>query len=195
MVDGAASLATYVHSMRAAGTWTDRRQSNVLDGGAPFYGVYATADGRYVAVGAIEPQFYAELLAGLGFDAASLPDQLDRSQWPAVRALFAERFGTRTRDEWEKVFAGTDACVTPVLAMGEAPLHPHLSERRSFVSVDGVVQPAPVPRFDGTPTVDPRPPSDTGSGGRAAMVDWGLPTECIDDWVSSGVVSILDPAR
>ena len=123
MIDGAASLATYVHSMRAAGTWVDDRQSNVLDGGAPFYAVYATADGGYVAVGAIEPQFYTALVAGLGLQVEELPPQLDRSQWSATKQVFSDRFASKTRDDWERHFEGTDACVTPVLTMAEAPQH------------------------------------------------------------------------
>ena len=163
MVDGSASLATYVHSMRAAGTWVDERESNILDGGAPFYGVYATSDGRFMAVGATEPKFYEALIRGLGFDGAVLPAQLDRDSWPATRALFAERFASRTRDEWVRTFEGLDACLTPVLTMEEALSDEHLSARGSFISVGGVVQPTPVPRFGNTAAP---PTAPVRAGGR-----------------------------
>lgn len=189
MVDGAASLATYIHSMRAAGTWRDQREANVLDGGAPFYRTYATSDGRYVAVGAIEAQFYDELVAGLGLDPTQLPAQLDRGGWPRLRALFAERFASRSRDEWEQIFHGRDACVTPVLTMAEAAHHPHLRLRRTFVSVGGVLQPAPVPRFAATPSRPPSAPAVTGTGGLEAMVEWGLGRERVADWLASGAVT------
>jgi alpha-methylacyl-CoA racemase len=188
MVDGAASLATYIHSMRAAGTWTDARASNVLDGGAPFYRCYSTADGRHVAVGAIEPQFYAEVLAGLGLDGRDLPDQLDRSAWPHLTRLFASRFATRTLAEWCAVFSGRDACVSPVLTMAEAPQHPHHRARRAFVDVGGVVQPAPVVRFGDRASPAPTAPPGAGQGGLAALRAWGVATPHVADLVAAGVV-------
>lgn len=192
MVDGAASLATYIHSMRGAGTWIDERESNVLDGGAPFYRVYATSDGRFMAVGAIEPKFYEALLLGLGFDIDELPPQLDRASWPATREKFRSRFESRTRDEWVQTFARLDACVSPVLTMHEAPEHDHLASRGSFISVAGVVQPAPVPRFgDSVPSV-PSPPAASGVGGRQALGEWGFDESHIQDLTRKGVVHLAD---
>ncbi|HEY7147050.1 MAG TPA: CaiB/BaiF CoA-transferase family protein [Streptosporangiaceae bacterium] len=163
MVDGSALLTTLLHGMRAAGLWQDERGTNLLDGGAPFYDTYATADGRYVAVGALEPQFYAALLAGLGLAEADLPGQHDRPGWPRLRAAFAAAFARRTRDEWAAVFAGSDACVAPVLSPGEAPGHPHNQARGVFTDVGGLRQPAPAPRFGRTPAGQPRPPARPGA--------------------------------
>lgn len=147
MVDGAAMLSQFVLGLRGTGEWVDRRGANLLDGGAPFYDTYACADGKYVAVGALEPQFYAALVSGLGLE--GLPDQLDREGWPVLRSAFGIAFGSRTRDEWADHFAGTDACVTPVLDFEEAAAHPHLVARGTFETRDGVVQAAPTPRFTG----------------------------------------------
>jgi alpha-methylacyl-CoA racemase len=149
MVDGVASQLTLLFAMRAMGVWQDERGGNLLDSGAPFYGVYEAKDGGYVAVGAIEPKFYAELLAGLGLSGEELPRQMDRAAWPAMRERFAAVFATRTRDQWSETFAGTDACVTAVLAPAEAPGHPHVAARQTYVDVDGAVQPNAAPRFDG----------------------------------------------
>jgi alpha-methylacyl-CoA racemase len=157
MVDGASLLVQMVWGMRAQGLWADERQTNLLDGHAPFYDTYTCADGRHVAVGALEPQFYAALLSGLGLDGEELPAQHDREGWPVLRARFTEVFATRTRDEWAEVFAGTDACVTPVLAFDEVPKHPHVAARATIVERDGVPQAAPAPRFDRTPTTLPGP--------------------------------------
>ncbi|QBJ95762.1 CoA transferase [Rhodococcus sp. ABRD24] len=147
MVDGAGLLAQLQWSWRAAGRWSDRRGTNMLDGSAPFYGTYRCADDRFVAVGALEDQFYAALVAGLQLSPEDLPDRWDRGRWAELRTVFAGRFATRTRDEWAEMFDGVDACVTPVLAFGEAPEHPHNTARTSFVTVDGIEQPAPAPRF------------------------------------------------
>jgi alpha-methylacyl-CoA racemase len=130
-----------------AGQWQDQRASNLLDGGAPFYSTYQTADHKAVAVGAIEPRFYKALLDGLGLDSDSLPQQHDQSAWPVMKERFAEIFGRYPRAHWEAVFAGTEACVTPVLSLAETVTHPHFVERGSFVRLDGVVQPAAAPRF------------------------------------------------
>jgi len=151
MVDGVGLLTAMLHGMRAAGLWADERHANLLDGGAPFYSVYETSDGGHVAVAALEPQFYADLLSGLGLEQADLPGRMDRGGWPELRERIAAVFRTRTRAEWSEAFAGTDACVAPVLAPGEAPLDPHARARDGFVDVDGIVQPAPAPRFERTP--------------------------------------------
>jgi alpha-methylacyl-CoA racemase len=192
MVDGAASLATYIHSMRGAGTWIDERESNVLDGGAPFYGVYATSEGRFMAVGAIEPKFYEALVLGLGFEIAELPPQLDRSSWHATRERFRRRFASRTRDEWVEVFADLDACVSPVLTMGEAPANEHLSGRGTFTTVAGVVQPSPVPRFGGITATVVSPPAAPGVGGREALCDWGIDAGRIEEAARNGVIHLVD---
>ncbi|MBG0561099.1 CaiB/BaiF CoA transferase family protein [Actinoplanes aureus] len=159
MVDGSALLTTFLHGMVAGGMWPGGRGENLLDGGAPFYDTYRTSDGGYLAVGALEPQFYRALLTGLGLDSDErLPHQMDRSGWPELRRIFTERFAERTRDEWEQAFAGLDACVSPVLTPAEAPAHPHNRARGTFVEVGGVPQPAPAPRFDRTPAAVPTPP-------------------------------------
>ena len=153
MVDGTALLSQFVLGLRGSGEWSDRRADNLLDGGAPFYDTYACADGRFVAVGALEPQFYAALLRGLALDGEALPDQLDRTGWPRLRERFAGIFASRTRDVWAAHFAGGEACVTPVLDFEEAAAHPHLAARGTFLRRDGVLQAAPAPRFS-RPTGD-----------------------------------------
>lgn len=174
MVDGATVLAQMIWALRGQGHWSDQRGVNLLDGGAPFYDTYTCADGRYVAVGALEPHFYAALLAGLGLDPADLPDQHDRSGWPVLRARFTEVFATRDRDEWAARFDGTEACVTPVLTYAEAPAHPHLAARGTLVTMDGVPQAAPAPRFSRTPNPAPRPPRPPGADTADVLRDWGV---------------------
>lgn len=191
MVDGAASLATYIHGMRAAGTWEDRRASNVLDGGAPFYAVYTASDGEDFAVGAIERQFYLGLLDGLGLDEGSLPDQLDRERWGELRTAITQAFSTHPGKHWRDVFGERDACVTPVLSVLDATAHPHLRERGTFVDIDGAVQPAPVPRFDRSPGELGRPPV----GAKAALYileGWGVDPAALSALVSSGVITTPD---
>ena len=189
MVDGSALLTSFIHGLRAAGVWRDERGGNLLDGGAPFYDTYQTADGRCVAVGALEPQFYAALLAGLGLARAGLPDQYDRSGWPVLRERFTAAFAQRSRDEWAQVFAGTDACVAPVLGLGEAPAHPHALAREAFIEVGGLTQPAPAPRFSrsavGTPAPPPRPGADTD----AILAELGCTAAEIAAMRAAGTVS------
>jgi len=151
MIDGSALLTTSHHGHLAEGWWQDRRRSNLLDGGAPFYSVYPTADDGHVAVGALEPHFFATLLEGLDLDPDSVPAQTDRGGWEEMRRLFADRFVSESRDHWSQRFADTDACVVPVLSFGEAPDHPHNRSRGTFVTVEGVTQPGPAPRFSDTP--------------------------------------------
>jgi alpha-methylacyl-CoA racemase len=172
IVDGTSSLAAAVWGLRGAGAWRDERGTNRLDSGAPFYDVYETADGRHMAVGALEPRFYAELLRGLGLDPADLPAQDDRAGWPRLRQRFAAAFATRTRAEWTERFAGTDACATPVLSFAEAPEHPHLAHRRTLIDVGGVCQPAPAPRFSRTPSDTPATPSREPAGLDAVLAAW-----------------------
>ncbi len=174
MVDGAASLTTMLYAHRAMGLWQDERGSNMLDTGAHFYEVYETADGRYFAVGAIEPQFYAALLKGLGLDTENLPGQLDRAHWPEMKERFAALFHTKTRDEWAAVFDGTDACATPVLAPVEAYRHHHVAARRTFLEMDGYLQPAPAPRFDRTPGEAVPGSYLTGEDADRLLGSWGV---------------------
>ncbi|WP_302674454.1 CaiB/BaiF CoA transferase family protein [Rhodococcus pyridinivorans] len=163
MVDGAPMLGHLLWALRSAGQWSDARGTNLLDGGAPFYDTYECADGKYVAVGALEAEFYHQMIVGLGLSPDLLPQQHDRSRWGELRTLFEERFAMKTRDEWTAVFEGTDACVTPVLDFAEAPEHPHMSSRSVFQELDGVVQPAPAPRFSRTPARRPAPPPEQAS--------------------------------
>ena len=150
MVDGAALLSASIHGLRALGHWEGEPGTNMLDSGAHFYEVYEAADGGHIAVGAIEPQFYAELLRVMELDPAEAP-QWDRALWPALKERFAEVFLRRTREEWAKLLESADACATPVLGLQDGPQHPHNVARGTFVEVDGVVQPAPAPRFSRTP--------------------------------------------
>jgi alpha-methylacyl-CoA racemase len=175
MVDGTALLTQMFWSMRAGGVWNDERHNNLLDGGTPCYDTYRCADGRFVAVGALEPQFYAQLLTGLGLDGeADLPGQHDRERWPELRQRFTDVFASKTRDEWTEVFGGTDACVTPVLTFAEAPGHPQVAARNTLIEIDGVVQAAPAPRFSRTPAGAPTPPPRPGSDTDAVLKDWGV---------------------
>jgi alpha-methylacyl-CoA racemase len=160
MVDGIGVLAMKFWAMRGAGTWSDVRASNLLDGGAPFYDTYACGDGRYVAVAPIERKFYAVLLDRLSLTDADLGDQYDPAAWPAIRAAIASVLSTRSRDEWADTFAGTDGCLTPVLTFGEALVHPHAVARSAFFTREGVSQPAPAPRFGRTATEAPTGPAE-----------------------------------
>ena len=152
MVDGVSILAQMMWTMKATGSLRDQRESFLLDGGAPFYRTYETSDGKYMAVGAIEPQFFAQLLSGLGLTADDVPSQFDIGAYPTMQSMFTERFATKTRDEWTEIFAGTDACVTPVLTWTEATENEHLRARSTVTTTDGVDQAAPAPRFSRTPS-------------------------------------------
>lgn len=172
IVDGVSALMGPFYGMMAQGGWVDRRESNLLDGGAPFYRAYETADGRWLAVGAIEDQFYAELLQLLGIP----EDEGNRhpKNWPALQDRIAAAVKTKTRDEWEEIFDGTDACVAPVRSMTEAPDDPHLAARGTFVKIDGQWQPTPAPRFDRTPPATPLPATKVGSDTAAVLSEWGV---------------------
>ena len=189
MVDGAASLMTMTYTLISAGIWKDQRGTNLLDTGAHFYEVYETADGGYMALGAIEPQFYAELIHRLGLEGEDMPDQMDRQAWPEMKERFAALFATKTRAEWEAVFEGSDACATPVLSPAEAPGHPHLRHRETFTEVAGVVQPSPAPRFMGTPGSIRRPPPNPGQHADEALADWGLDPGEVAELRASNAVS------
>lgn len=174
MSEGAAQLGAVIWGLLAAGHWRERRSSNLLDGGTPWYDSYRTRDGHYMAVGAVEARFYDELLDKLGLADADLPAQHDRAGWPLLRQRFEQVFMERTRDEWCAIFDGSDACVAPVLAFSEAHLHPHHRARESFIDVAGVVQPAPAPRFSATPSSVRGPAVGRGENGREALADWGF---------------------
>ena len=184
IVDGAASLTGLLHGMLGTGLWRDERGANLLDSGVPWYDTYETSDGGWMAVGALEPQFYAELVSLLGIDADET-DRRDPQKWPALRSSIAAAFASRTREEWSKVFDGTDACVAPVLSLREAPTHPHLVERGTFVEVGGVVQPAPAPRFSRTRTAVPDAPPALGAHTSQVLREWGV--EGVDTLLSEGV--------
>jgi alpha-methylacyl-CoA racemase len=188
MVDGSALLTSFLYGLRAAGRWQDARGVNLLDGGAPFYDTYETADGGCVAVGALEPKFYAELLAGLGLADADLPAQYDQSGWPVLRERFTAAFLARSRDDWAAAFAGSDACVAPVLGPGEAPGHPYNAARNVFVDVGGLIQPAPAPRFGRTAAELPQPPPRPGADTDEVLAGLGWRPDEIIDLRAAGTV-------
>ncbi len=182
IVDGAASLATTFYGMHAAGMLKPNRGRNIMDSGSPFYEVYECLDGKWLAVGPLEAKFYSELLQLLQIESQSLGVQMDAAQWPHSKMILAKKFRTKTRDEWCTVFAGSDACVAPVLDWEEAPAHPHLAARQTFVTIDGVTQPAPAPRFSRTPAATPTPPQPvTPENTAAALAPW-VNKERIEQW-------------
>jgi alpha-methylacyl-CoA racemase len=186
MVDGASSLMTYMYAMQAAGRWTGRGE-NGLSGAAPHYGVYETSDGKFVSIGASEAKFWARLLTLLGLDAQELPARNDPANWPALKAKLAAVFRTRTRDEWCALLQDEDVCFAPLLTLAEATQHPHLRERGSHVSVAGIVQPAPAPRFSRTAPQVPTPPVEAGSDLAKALENWGFEAGEADALARSGV--------
>jgi alpha-methylacyl-CoA racemase len=179
MTDGAALLLSMMHTLKAMGHWSQERGSNLLDGGAHFYDTYRCSDGKYVSVGAIEPQFYALLLEKAGIDEPDFKEQWSRERWPVLKAKLAAVLVTRTRDEWCALFDGSDACVAPVLDMDEAPNHPHNRSRATFIKVGDVMQAAPAPRFSRTPAAQPRPPAGPDEG-HEVLRNWGFASEEID---------------
>ena len=189
MTDGAASLMTAVYGMHATGNWRQPRGSNILDTGAHFYEVYETSDGKFVSIASIEAKFYKELLELTGLDGEDLPAQMDRDNWPAMRERLIGVFLTKTRDEWCAIMEGTDVCFAPVLSMAEAPLHPHNKARGTFIEVDGVIQPAPAPRFSRTKAEVQRPPSDPGQHTDEVLGDFGFSSDDIAALHDSGAVA------
>lgn len=187
MSEGAAQLGSIIWGLLAMGQWREQRGSNLLDGGAPWYDTYRTLDGQYMAIGPVESRFYAELLDKLGLAAAELPSQHDRRGWPKLREAFIHAFLQRTREEWCAIFDGSDACVAPVMAFSEAPQHPHNQARGSFVEVGGVIQPAPAPRFLGTPSATPVPAPRRGEGGAKALRDWGFDPAAVERLQAKGL--------
>ena len=188
MTDGAALLGTLFHGLKAAGQWSNQRGENLLDGGAHFYDTYACADGKYVSVGAIEPQFYAELLERCGIADPAFKEQLDPGRWPILKNRLADVFRTRTRAEWCDLLEGSDACFAPVLDWDEAPRHPHNQARATFITVDGITQPAPAPRFSRTPSGTPGAPRPPGGDSVAILREWGVDGPLVDRLSSSGAV-------
>lgn len=186
MVDGAASLVTMLYGLMANGGWRDERQVNLLDGGAPFYDTYRCSDGKYVAVGAIEPQFYSALLDGLGLVLEG--GQMDQALWATHREAFEQSFGERTRDEWAELFANTDACVAPVLSLTEAPMHPHMAARATFADLNGSPSPKVAPRFSRTPGLEPIPPHAVGQDTETSLQDWGFAPDEIRLLIEAGAV-------
>ncbi|HEY7068800.1 MAG TPA: CaiB/BaiF CoA-transferase family protein [Acidimicrobiales bacterium] len=189
MVDGAAALMTMTHSMRAMGIWNDERGTNMLDTGAHFYDVYETADGGYVSIGSIEPQFYAELLRLTGLEGEDLPWQHDRAQWPALKERLAGIFRTKTRDEWCEIMEGTDVCFAPVLTIPEAVAHPHNVHRGTFVEVAGIPQPGPAPRFSRTEAAVARPPAHAGQHTDEILAGAGFDADRIAKLRETGAVA------
>jgi alpha-methylacyl-CoA racemase len=187
MVEGAASLMTPFFGALAAGLWTEQRADNMLDGGAAFYGAYECADGEWISIGPLEPQFHSLLLEKLELDAADFTPHLARDKWPEFRARFETVFRSKTRAQWSEILEGTDVCFAPVLSMSEAPKHPHNEYRQSFVELGGVVQPGPVPRFSRTPGRVQGPPPGIGAHNDEALADWGFDTSKLADLRSAGV--------
>jgi alpha-methylacyl-CoA racemase len=185
MVDGAALLMSLFHSMSAIGMWREEAGVNLLDSGTPFYDAYRTSDGKWIAIGCLEPQFYAEWLRIAGLDGEDLPAQFDIAGWPVLRERFAQAVAMRTRDEWAALADGTDACVAPVLTMTEAPEHPHLAARGTFTEVDGIVQAAPAPRFSRTPA---DAPGSVLASDRHALLAWGVDDARISALAAAGVL-------
>jgi alpha-methylacyl-CoA racemase len=192
MSDGAASLMSIFYGRMAAGAWRDERGTNAIDGGAPWYGVYETADGKYVAIGSIEGRFYAELIKRLDLDPATLPGQHERARWPELHARLRDVFKQRTRDEWCETLEGHDVCFAPVLSLTEAPSHRHNRARGTFVERAGVIQPAPAPRFSRTPGRVERGAPRRGQGGRAALAEWGFDAASIARFCDHGALLAED---
>lgn len=189
MVDGSAVLMTMVYAMRSMGFWFDERGTNLLDTGAHFYEVYETKDGKYMSVGSIEPQFYAEMLSLLGIDPASMPGQMDRTRWPEAKEKIASAIRTKTQAEWAEIVEGTDACMAPILSIPEAFEHPHLKARGTFVEYGGQMQPAPAPRFSRTKPEIQRPAASLGEHTDEALQDWGFSAEEVAKLRAAGAVT------
>ena len=188
MCDGAASLMSYFYGFRAEGTHTKERAANRLDGGAPFYDVYRCADGEWIAFGSIEPQFYKLLREKAGLDDPAFDVQMDRARWPELKEKLARVVATKSRDEWCELMEGSDVCFAPVLEIDEAPAYPHNRERGTFVEIEGVVQPAPAPRFDATPGAIQGPPPEIGAHNRTCLRDWGVAADRIEELHRKGVI-------
>lgn len=188
MSDGAASLMTMFYGFKASGMWSDKRYDNMLDGGAPFYDTYETSDGKYVGIGSIEPQFYALLREKAGLSDAEFDHQHDKSKWPSLKAKLAAVIKTKTRDEWDALMLGTDVCYAPILNLDEAPKHAHNVARETFLTIDGVVQPAPAPRFSRTVSKVGGPAPEIGADNDSVLAGWGFDAAAVDALKSSGAI-------
>ena len=188
MTDGSALLGAMMYGLRGAGSWSDTREANLLDGGAPFYASYACQDGKFISIGAIEPQFYAQLLLLLEADDPLFIKRWNKAYWPDLKTKFAALFATRSREAWCRLLEGTDVCFAPVLDMAEAPRHPHNAARRTFVEIDGVTQPAPAPRFSRTAPATPAAPSRPGQDTDAILAGWGFTAESIEALKAAEVI-------
>ncbi len=180
MTDGAALLGAMMYGLRGFGVWSGQREGNLLDGGAPFYDTYACLDGKFISLGAIEPQFFATLLSLTGQSDPLFTRRWNKAHWPELKERLAALFATRTRDDWCRLLEGTDVCFAPVLDLEEAPRHPHNAARRTFVEIDGVTQPAPAPRFSRTAPATPEAPSSPGADSEAILADWGFTRQSIE---------------
>ena len=189
MIEGASAMMALVHSFIARGQWSEAREANLLDGGAPFYRTYECADGKFLAVGPLEPQFFAELVRIGGLPEEHLSSQMEQDDWPERRGAYAEVFRQKSRDEWAKIFEGSDACATPVLTWSEAPAHPHMWARRTFTEVDGVTQAAPAPRFSRSTTVEPRSPAPAGADTEAVLRELDYDDDTISRMRSEGILT------
>lgn len=189
IVDGASSLMTFCHGLKAAGMWADERGANYMDGGAPFYATYQTADGKYISLACLETKFYEEFLRLTGLDKEGLPDRMDKQNWPRLKERFQALFKTKTRDEWCVLLEGTDACFAPVLSLDEAPKHPHNKARGAFIEIKGVLQPAPAPRFGRTKPKVRSGPCQPGRHTVSALVDWGVEAKEVERLRRENVVA------
>ncbi len=188
MSDGAASLMTMFYGFRASGMWSEKRYDNMLDGGAHFYDTYETSDGKYVGIGSIEPQFYALLREKAGLTDPEFDHQHDKAKWPSLKAKLAAVIKTKTRDEWDALMLGTDVCYAPILSLDEAPKHPHNAARETFLTIDGVVQPAPAPRFSRTVSKVGGPAPEVGADNEAALKDWGFDAAAVAALKAGGAI-------
>jgi alpha-methylacyl-CoA racemase len=192
MVEGVALLAAGNYGLQAAGLWKNQREANIIDGGAHFYATYETRDGQFVSVGAIEVKFYQILLEKLGLADADLPEQMEQTEWPRMRELFAEIFKGKSRAQWCEIMEGSDACFAPVLSFEEAPLHPHNQARGSFIELEGVTQPGPAPRFSRTIAEVTSSPPKLGADTEIALEEWGIERVVIDKLLSDQVIGWAD---
>ncbi len=188
MTDGSAALMAIIYGLHGSGVWSNDKGTNLLDGGAHFYDTYECADGKWIAIGSIEPQFYALLREKVGLDDASFDHQMNKAEWPALKSEVAAAIKTKTRDEWCAIMEGSDVCFAPVLNFDEAPQHAHNKARNTFIQIDGVTQPAPAPRFSRTPSNAPAPPPKAGAHTDAVLAEWGFSNDEIQALKSGGAV-------
>ncbi|MDF2367115.1 CaiB/BaiF CoA-transferase family protein [Sneathiella sp.] len=189
ILDGVASLLTTFYGYTSGGLWNEERERNLIDGGAPWYNVYETSDGKFVSVGAVEAKFYQQLLKAMGLENTDLPEQFDREKWPEMKKIFADVFSQKTRDEWDAAMAGYDACYAPVLTLKEASQHPQYTERQAFTEIDGATHPAPAPRFSRTVSEIQGPPHADGADTDAALTDWGFSGGKLAELRKSGAIA------